>query len=451
VRSPAVLEEIALARGRHQRGGFTVLPLIMGKVGTYEGHDFIRGLQWIPFTEDFATLLDAVALATGLAPPVPESAAALIDARTRDFVGRGYVFDDISEFIAANPAGYFTVEGEPGIGKSTILARLVQRTGSIAHFNVLGQGITTAARFLENVCAQLITRFGLPYASLPPGATRDGAFLAHLLDQAAARLDPGKPLTVVVDALDEVEGADRAANVLFLPTDLPERVYFVLSRRPSGLTFSVRSPHRLLKLGQEYAEEGVRDVAEFVLRRTLAAPGLRSWLDERGLSPEEFSATLAAKSRGNFMYARYILPDIEKRRYEELDLAELPVGLAEYYDDHWRRMGMRESPLPRPKIRVVYVLSVANRPVSRREIARFGSDADVRLDELTVQEVLDDWEPFLHRTRADGRARYSIYHNSFRDFLHAKEIVQASGESLTDVHRLIADDLWRDLFDPDPA
>jgi len=30
--------------------------------------------------------------------------------------------------------GYFTIEGDPGAGKSAILAEYVRRTGCIAHF-----------------------------------------------------------------------------------------------------------------------------------------------------------------------------------------------------------------------------------------------------------------------------------------------------------------------------
>ena len=448
VRASAVIEEIDLARQRYARErDFRILPLVMGDLETYPNRDFIDTFQRIPVADDFATVLDAVAISAGLGLPVPGGVGTLLDERTRDFVGRGYIFAEIETFLTNNLAGYFTVEGEPGIGKSAILAQFVKQTGSVAHFNVRGQGITTASQFLEDICAQLITRFGLPYASLPPAATRDGAFLARLLEEAAARLDDDSRLTIVVDALDEVDGSDREANVLFLPLDLPDRVYFILSRRPTSLAFSVRSPHRVLKLGQEYAEEGIQDVAEFVLRRATATSGLQSWLAEHKLTPQRFSSELAQKSRGNFMYVHYILPDIEKGRYEDLTLSELPVGLEEYYNDHWRRMGMRESPLPRMKIRVVYVLSVVTHPVSRNLIVSFGSDAKTSLDELTVQEVLDDWEQFLHQVRDNGVTRYSIYHSSFRDFLQDKELVQASGENLGSLHRSIADDLWHDLFE----
>jgi hypothetical protein len=103
--------------------------------------------------------------------------------------------------------------------------------------------------------------------------------------------------------------------------------------------------------------------------------------------------------------------------------------------------------LPRERIRVVYVLSAVQRPVSRELISRFASDDQLTVDELTVQEVLDGWDQFLRTEVQDGTRVKSIYHASFRDFLHRKDIVQAAGVTLVEVNRLIADSLWEDVFE----
>lgn len=63
----------------------------------------------------------------------------LIADKTEGFVGREYVFDTINTFIANNSKGYFTIIGDPGQGKSAILAKYVQDTGCIVHFNLLLQ------------------------------------------------------------------------------------------------------------------------------------------------------------------------------------------------------------------------------------------------------------------------------------------------------------------------
>lgn len=163
---------------------------------------------------------------------VPTQFQSLIADKTEGFVGREYVFDAIEAFIANNPKGYFTIIGDPGQGKSAILAKYVQNTGCIAHFNLLLQGLNRADQFLESVCRQLIERYELDYNPLPPNATRDGEFLGQLLDEVAQKRD-GEAVIIAVDALDEVDSASYrdAANILYLPAYLPDEVYFILTSR----------------------------------------------------------------------------------------------------------------------------------------------------------------------------------------------------------------------------
>jgi hypothetical protein len=370
----------------------------------------------------------------------------LLADKTRDFTGRAYVFAAFEAFLQANPNGYFVIEADPGLGKSAILAEYLRRTGCLAHFNVRALGINTARQFLESVCAQLIVDFGLPYASLPPQANQDGVFLTKLLKEASARLEPGERLVIAVDALDEVDLTNHpdGANILYLPANLPERVYFLLSRRQVDLPFVVQAPHVRLDL-MAYPAENRQDV-EHYLHVYSRRPGLQAWIERQRLSPAAFVRKLADLSENNFMYLRYVLLEIETGAYQDLEVHRLPAGLQGYYEDHWRSMGMTAKPLPRVKIRIIYVLCEIRQPVGRPTIARFASDASMTVDELSVQEVLDEWDQFLHEQPGPPETRYSIYHASFRDFLQRKDVVQAAGVTLPEINALIADSLWGDLF-----
>src|ERR1044072_3707991 len=151
----------------------------------------------------------------------------LLSDKTLGFVGRSYVFDAIQNFITNHASGYFVIEGDPGMGKSSIMAEYVRRTGCISHFNVRAIGITSARQFLENVCTQIIVDFGLSYPTLPSEATQDGAFLLKLRNEASAKIEPGEQLVIAVDALDEVDlnTQSAGANILYLPATLPSGVY----------------------------------------------------------------------------------------------------------------------------------------------------------------------------------------------------------------------------------
>ena len=48
---------------------------------------------------------------------VPTQFQSLIADKTEEFVGREYVFGAIEAFIANNSKGYFTIIGDPGLGK----------------------------------------------------------------------------------------------------------------------------------------------------------------------------------------------------------------------------------------------------------------------------------------------------------------------------------------------
>ncbi|NEO65215.1 MAG: ATP-binding protein, partial [Moorea sp. SIO4G2] len=373
--------------------------------------------------------------------PFQSNTQRIINDRVKDFVGREFVFEAIDHFFSTESNGYFTIEADPGVGKSAILAKYVQQNNCLVHFNQKLEGVNRTSQFLENICTQLIERYNLSYKSLPADATRDGNFLGHLLNEVSTRLGEEEKVVIAVDALDEVDLAsqDAGANILYLPPYLPDGVYFLLTRRRVTLPFVVHTPQHLFNL-MEYFDESLQDVEEYI-RRATRRKKLLLWIKERELTTEEFTEQLLAKSENNFMYLRYVLPQIEKGLYHDLSLESLPTGLQGYYENHWVRMGMTAKPLPRTKLKIVYVLGETHQPVSLRLISEYANE-----EQLTVQDVIDEWEQFLHEQPIDKQTCYSIYHASFQDFLHRKDIVQAASVDIEDINRMIADHLWEGLF-----
>jgi Trypsin-like peptidase domain len=356
--------------------------------------------------------------------------------RTRDFVGREHVFAAIEDFVATGPSGYFVIEGEPGFGKSSILSEYVLRTGCIAHFNVRSMGISSAARFLESVCSQLIVATKLSYTSLPDTATEDGAFLLQLVGEAAAKAS--RPLVIAVDALDEVNRSTQRAgsNVLYLPDFLPDGVFFVMTQRP--VETWLPNADRLEKMRlEDYPDQNKADVAAYV-RKALERPALLEWGKRQGLDHDKIVTRLSALSKANFMYLRYVLPAIEHGEYRDLHIDRLPAGLRRYYVDHWRHMGMADSP-SQEKRRIVYMLCEAQRPIPAWVIAELAS-----VDEDVVEQVLADWREFIHEEPGDGDSLCSLYHTSFRDFLHDQRTI-GRAMKIEDIHGQIAACLSREI------
>ncbi|MFM6201710.1 MAG: ATP-binding protein, partial [Dolichospermum sp.] len=91
----------------------------------------------------------------------------IVDDKTREFVGREYIYDQIDEYLKDEsfPSGYILLKGEPGIGKTALMANLVRKRKWIHHF--VTEGTDSTEIFLASICSQLIVKYELPHSKLP--------------------------------------------------------------------------------------------------------------------------------------------------------------------------------------------------------------------------------------------------------------------------------------------
>ncbi|MEG4488299.1 MULTISPECIES: ATP-binding protein [unclassified Microcoleus] len=372
--------------------------------------------------------------------PISFKSETIIQDRIKDFTGRKFVFEKINEFLDKNPKGYFVLEAEPGVGKSAIMAKCVEmlKRRCVTHFNSRSDGIISAKTFLENACTQLIEGFNLKekYPYLPENALENGNFLGRLLGEVSAKSSREKKLIFVVDALDEVDLnlQSSGSNVLYLPNDLPDNVYFIVSKRPEFLPMPTGN-RKVFDL-MEYSAESFADVKAYLAKRTEKSESIQNWIERQSLQREEFVTAVAQKSEKKFIYLRYILDEIEGGTYNDVSLNDLPAGLQEYYQKHWgQMMGREDDLLLELKVRIIYFLSQAEEPVSGRWLAKSAGENNV----MKVQQVLGKWNSFLRQEKVGKETRYTIYHNSFRQFLEADETVQSAGITLEDINDDISD------------
>lgn len=371
---------------------------------------------------------------------LPPEFERLIDEKTQLFCGRRFVFNAIEDFLENNSNGYFTIIGDAGMGKSAISAKYVlDNPGTICFFNVRAEGMNRPELFLKKIRQQLITRFQLTNV--------DDADLSTLLTKVKEKLATWERLIIVVDALDEVD-QEAAGNLLYLPTILSNGIYFILTRRPYNqnekrLNFSPSIPTQELDL-RDNCQKSFVDVKQYI-RQLLDVDeykqGLNQWIQKQSQVFDDFVEKIAAKSENNFMYLRCILPAIANGYYNDKPLDELPIGLQGYYENHWEIMGMTAKPLPKNKIKIVYIMCALRSAASREVIAKYSKH-----NELNVQEVLDEWAQFLQKQESFQPPRYRFYHESFRDFLHRRDIVQAAGVNLPDISAEVAMNMTEGLI-----
>lgn len=374
---------------------------------------------------------------------LPAEFKSVIQEKIKKFCGRQFVFDEIDQFLRKETKGYFTVIGDAGMGKTALAAKLIDDRYYHCYFNILAEGRNRPEQFLTSIREQLIQRYQLQNA-----ATDD---LPTLLEKISQKLTTGERLIIVVDALDEVE-QEPGDNLLYLPTTLPERVYFLLTRRPytpekKRLFVSPGVPYQELDLREEkYMKLSYIDIKDYI-RLFLQDPEyqekLKKWIQDRNTTAEAFVEQVAVKSQNNFMYLRHLLPAIAQGQYNDLELRQLPDGLQEYYQTHWERMKVDNYPQEMMVI-LLFILVEIGTPIPCEMMAKIAEQ-----DEAEVGKVLDEVFDYLTVQEIQGESCYSIYHASFLDFLKGKRELKATRKLFDEVNGRITDYLEGEMAEDD--
>ncbi|AFY45372.1 ATP-binding protein [Nostoc sp. PCC 7107] len=333
----------------------------------------------------------------------------IINAKNYNFVGREFVFAAINNFLNQYDRGYFTIIGEPGIGKSAIIAHYVSQNPGIVYYNVEVLGKSRVEEFLTKVCTQLIEisqNQGIKNisADLIEYTREDSSFLSLLLQQISDKLHYPQRLIITIDGCDRIDinNQPSGSNIFYLPRYLPEKVYFILTRRPfltdkSGLL--IETPSQSLDLSV-YLEQNRADIQEYI----------KTYLNESSYSNHHLSDVwLNMIKQGfdhdetNFMYVSEILAATKEDIY--------PPNLQLYYQNHLEKMNLAASNQQTIALQVLNIL-VQEESISTAMIA-----ARLDTDEYEIKVILDKWREFLCLESIATEIYYSLYHGSFRNWL----------------------------------
>jgi hypothetical protein len=368
----------------------------------------------------------------------------IVDDKTREFVGRQYIYDQIDEYLNDEnfPSGYIILKGEPGIGKTALMANLVRQRGWIHHF--VTEGTDSTESFLASICSQLIVEYELLYSKLPE-CEPDQRILTYrkfmdeeLLPQA---IEKDNKVVILVDALDEAKRSplDGELNILGLPKALPEDVFFIVTSREADDEHFYVNNNRRIDIKDD-DDDNLNDVREYVTTY-LDDPGVKQQIEKWAITPEVFVDKITGKSEGNFMYLFYVMTDIKEQKLSE-DIEDsidyLPQGLNGYYNKHWNFMEKSYKDRFREiDEKVIRIIAAFQEPASIQDIVRIG-----KFQRFTVGEIMNLWRNFFN---IDDEHRYRLYHRSFYDFLKIKFHFDDITSFDDDTHDLIAEDIFSDV------
>jgi hypothetical protein len=334
------------------------------------------------------------------------------------FTGRDWLTAELDAFLRDSVKGYFILEAEAGLGKTTFLAHLVKERSYVHHFVELAPGRDGIAPGLKNLAAQLIRAWQLnPYSAdeVLPGAAAQPYFWRGILFEAVRQRDelkPGEKIVLVVDALDEA-GTPSGQNVLGLPSVLPQGVYFIVSQRPVEVPLVVDGPRRLFRL-EATSDQNLADMRAY-LNRAATWDGVSRMLQDSEYSADQFEETLLEKCKGVWIYLHYVIGEIERGERSPLDLDTLPRGVWQYYAEYWQRWRGRND-WDSTSLPLLSTLAAVQEDVPLKLLCVL---AGVAAQAIALRLLEETWRAFLTVSEKEAR-RYRLYHVSLQEFLDGR-------------------------------
>ncbi len=397
------------------------------------------------------------------------------------FTGRKWVFQIIYNwFVDPVKSPYFLLTGEPGSGKTTIAARLTQFSQSetplhpnfapgflsAVHFCSardstsidpknfarsialqLAQIIPEYAKALKDIGEKSVniqveievetaegntTIQGVVIKNLSvAGLTGQEAFNRAVLDPLTTLYNQGfdRPITILVDSLDEALTHSGDATIVDLLSKLPSQIkarWILTSRQEPRVenAFVLEAVDGLFLSAPEFNQNNRQDIQSYIEKRLTQESSLATQV--AGLNPSQQTdqiAQITNKSDGNFQYVSFLLDAIANGKRSFTNLEGLPEGLdGLYYDSLQRVVDLGKKDWSTIYAPVLGVLSVAQESLLLSQIQAFTSHSD-----QTLWACLNDLQQFLDATTAnsnqdDDESQYRFYHQSVVDFLHKRSL-----------------------------
>jgi tetratricopeptide (TPR) repeat protein len=346
------------------------------------------------------------------------------------FVGRveelAQLSDEIEKLRASG--GYLLVTGVAGQGKSSILAKLIKHREpepTPAYFIRFTPGPSEQAALLGHLIAGLLTlaeREDDALTYLPDGD--NVVALRNSFETLLSNLAADRPLTLVIDGLDQIE-PDQAGrrDLSFLPERLPPGIVMVIGTRPDDTLkpLKLRTPHR------EYRLPPLSEADFAVLLR------------DRGvtLSAHEQSELYQALN-GNAFDLAFLAQEIRQTPTTEIAalLRRVIANPRDLFTPTLERLQRYQSwdNVLRP---LLGTLLVAQEPLSRDALRAI---LNVTQDRVTT--AIERLGGLLGVRDAQGQPRYSLIHLKLIDYLRTHMFAT---DDLIDVHAKIAAWCSRDL------
>lgn len=391
----------------------------------------------------------------------PWDFAAFLHSKRRGFCGRQWLFDRIDAWrMTHRSERALLIKGDPGTGKSAIVAELVHRNpgGQVLAYHCCQWDVPDTLepwRFVRSIAAMIASQLDAYAAMMRDPGVQEALSPAKCQSDPASALErgvlaplerlhapEGGPRYLLIDALDESlflkTGSGTIVDLLASRLDrLPPWLRIVATTRKEKDVLNPLRGRRAEELDTQ-SPENLEDLRHYIALR-LASPNLKQKLTEAEADRDEVARVLCEKGEGNFLYAEQALDGIERDEHQLGRLDALPPGMAGLYVLRFKRQFPDQGSFADAK-RLLDVIVAAREPLSEEQIAAAtGLDRDEELP--IVLRRLSSYVPA--RLGPDGLERYAAYHKSLVDWLTRRrgELHSASPKR---GHARLAESCWQE-------
>jgi hypothetical protein len=349
-----------------------------------------------------------------------------IEELTETFKGRTFERNSLIQFVLKNSKGYFSIQGNPGIGKSALIAQFIKDLR--VHPEL--KNIKVIEYFIRRGTQQAQVEYLLNYLIRCTDEVfeegrdirAEGKMVFDLQNQLFSKWhrwgeqNKGQQLLFLIDGLDE--GVENNL-VTYLPRENFKNILFIYGSRPGGHKSIDDLWAQLPVLNHtklELAGLGIEDIRGLIyeVANKYEIDRESAWID-----------AVQLRSQGNPLYLKLLCDAIENGSISINDINALPKEINEYYKAILLRYA-QDSVDGDALLAALFTFAAAKDYLTFAHLELINHLGPATLQRIgsTLKEVL------YENPSTENVLDYQLFHESFREYLvreNQKQVIDATG------------------------
>jgi hypothetical protein len=354
----------------------------------------------------------------------PDKFKEMVEYLTETFKGRRKELHELLNFLSSKRTGFLFIWGGPGVGKSALLARIIQilswspeirgqagieeniflnKIHVIEYLIRRDMGSNKTEDMINYLLLRLDKNFKLNYK---PGRTikEQNENLRSFLQEISGKIPETERVVLVIDGLDEAVEVPELLDAL--PRILPDKILAIYSSRRN------QEVERIVYDNLDRENRSKTSLCGLSIEDTRAI--LYEYTNKYKLDPE-YVETIVKKSEGNPLFIKLLCLGLENRDYKLNDIINLPGNLNDIYRNIFERLH-KNTP---GSLEFLRMLASAKDFVSAQMVSEV---LNLDIDILLTNILKNCGEVLIEKTIVSNGVTtisYQLFHESLRDYIKA--------------------------------